>query len=163
MTRNYPRALLAVAILLLGAPALAGEANVTAEPEFSPSISERVLYPTFDRPGMVQVYAVECSAVGGIKFRIRDCCMAGDRWEVLGKLADQKPATAMITGNGSITGWRMTTIDGRNSAPLRGMLQVRYCHGVNVFPASATLDVFCSNPNAKLDITDLGQFPDISK
>ncbi len=155
--------ILTVAILLLGAPALAGEANVTAEPEYSPSTFEQILYPTFEMPGLVQVYAVECSKIGGIKFRIRDCCMAGDRWEVLGKLADQKPAVAMLTGTGSTTGWRATTIDGKGSAPLRAMLQVRYCHGVNVFPASATLDVFCTNPNAKLDVTDLGQFPDISK
>ncbi len=164
MTRNRLFALLAVAILLPATTVAADElANVSNEDDYAPAPYQQIMVPTFEMPGLVQVYAVECSAQGGVKVRIKDCCVPGDRWEVLAKLADQKPAVGMLTGNGSTTAWRSTVLDGKNEAPLRTLIQLRYCHGVNDFPASAILDISCTNAEAVLTVIDLGQFPDISK
>jgi hypothetical protein len=157
--------LVCVALVLVPFAALAQNHEEMAEGSPPPGDRrwETEVYHEFSAPHLVQSYAVVChsSAVApSLLVGIRDCCMPGDQWDVKGHFYDANPMDVGVCGGGGITGYRSVLGSGAGQ-PLRAIVNIRYAQGINDWPAGGWARFTCLPRDSIIEVTDLGQRPDL--
>jgi hypothetical protein len=155
-------AVLSITTALALIPSLAAAQN--SELEMEPIVmmgNQAEVYFNFSQAYLVQSYAVTCrgASITGLQVGIKDCCMPGDHWDAKTHLYDEKPVEAHVCASGGTTGYR-TVLASSGGNPLRSIVNVRYPHGINVFPAGVYLRLTCYPSSTTITVTDLGQAPD---
>ena len=110
----------------------------------------------FDYPNQVQRFRFSCTASTYVRVGIRDYGIAGDIWNATFRIYDATPVTSTLIGTGSTTSYKYGHLWGVYTYamnPLQGYIEIRYHQGVNVFPAAATLEVYCPGV---VTLTNLG-------
>lgn len=156
-----------MALALIALPSVAADqGNCRELEEFVAPVlppNQAFIIGTMTGPGWVQSYAVTCSGNARLFVQLRDCCMPGDHFEASARSWDKKPTTVRMLASGSTSGWTSATLRSFGSAPLRALLNVRYLHGINIFPAGFELQLTCLPATSVITWTDEGQVCDTSK
>jgi hypothetical protein len=82
-------------------------------------------------------YRVTASGPGTLIVDTMDCCIPGDSWGA--RIFRTKPTTGTskpACGNGSVTEFSGAT---HITSFVHGRVEIRYCHGVDIFPAGMTV------------------------
>jgi hypothetical protein len=94
-------------------------------------------------PGEVVAFRVACEGATYLDFRIADCCIPGDHFQLRGRNWDRAPQTAVTTspgGNGAYgVPARVYNYGGTSSRPghMDALIECTYLHGVDIFSAGA--------------------------
>lgn len=94
-------------------------------------------------PGEVVNYRVECDGATYLDFRIADCCVAEDHWQLRGKNWDSAPQTAVTTSPGPRSAYGVPArVYNYGGTPYRlghisALIECSYLHGVDLFGASS--------------------------
>lgn len=94
-----------------------------------------------DNPNQIQRYRVTCDNSTFLDVTVEDCCIPGDHFEAKAKAWDTKPNTAVTTSPDDLApsvGARVYNYIGGGD-DLTAEVDCSYLHGVNVFPAGATM------------------------
>lgn len=156
-------AVLTIAAVLALIPSLAAAQNT--EEAMEPIVvmgNEAEVYFDFYQAYLVQTYAVTCSGpvVRSLQVAIKDCCIPGDHWDAKAHLYDQNPVNLNVCASGGTATYR-SVVANSGGNPLRSLVTARYPHGINMFPAGVYMKFTCHPASAQIDVTDLGQGPDI--
>ena len=167
MNRVKMTVLGALALAVVALPGVAAaQGNAPAEllaPEML-APNQVTLSGTMTGPGWVQSYSVSCSGNAKLKVEIRDCCMPGDHFEASARTWDKRRTTVRVlaTGNTSVySGARLRPFG--VVSQLRALVNVRYMHGINVFPAGFYVRLTCLPATSILTYSDEGQMCDTAK
>jgi hypothetical protein len=137
--------------------AFAQNAEVTATKEaVLTEDGDTTYYLNFERPNQVQRYFLECSDATKLHVSVMDCCMDGDQFEATLRGWDAKPCKNVTMAPEDANKWSpFVAFENWRGGPLRAMIEIRYPHGVNVFPAGAWVK-FDTNNSCVPTIMDLG-------
>jgi len=116
---------------------------------------------TLQRPGQVQRFSVSCPYFYDLRnpklhVWISDAAIPGDHWEARVKAWDANPNVSVTTSPGGVPEFGTSAVVYNYEDPpsypgfpalLYAEVDCRYLHGVNIFPASASL-IFWSNVNS---------------
>jgi hypothetical protein len=99
---------------------------------------------TLGRPSHVQGYDIRCPGASFLDVRIADCCIPGDHFQAKVKSWDNAPNTAVTTSPGPVNVFgvpaRVYNYTGVGGS-VHTYLECTYLHGVNIFGASAFVDL----------------------
>jgi len=108
---------------------------------------------TIQGPGDVQNYRFKCTGATYFDFRVADCCLPYDHWQLKGKSWDAAPNTAVTTSPGpkNVYGVPARIYNYPSFKTIDVLVECSYLHGVSIFTASSY--VYFSSDG---DCVDLG-------
>ena len=114
-----------------------------------------------ERPGQTQRMHVSCNKATYLDVQVADCCIPGDHWELKVKVGDAAPNTGVATSPGPAgTFSAPARVYSHGDDTLEALIECRYLHGVNVFPAGAFLDL---TTDGECEIQQQGAADEISR
>lgn len=115
-------------------------------------------------PNQVQRYRVTCTDSTFLDVSVEDCCIPGDHFEAKTKVWDTRPNTAVTTSPDNLDPSAVATVYNyiAGGGDLTAEVDCSYLHGVNVFPAGATM-VAAASPGGVCDVEEIGETDEINR
>jgi len=111
---------------------------------------------SFANAHQTKIYRVQCSNSAYLVARVKDCCIAGDKWEIEIDVKDRLPNKAVTMSSGSTAVFSPSATVRSFGKPLDALVKVSYPHGgVAIWPAGLTLQ-FKTNGTCIPVVTLLG-------
>jgi len=135
------------AVLCFAVPAVASAGNVLPGKVGAAATTARVgatavttQAVTFANAHQTKIYRVTCANSAYLIARVKDCCIAGDKWQVEIDVKDRLPNRAVTMSSGSTIGYSPAATIRAFGKPLDALVKVSYPHGgVAIWPAGLTL------------------------